>query len=845
MIALMTTPRRRVAELPEWLEKLLFHPGRVLRHLLQLFVEFLGSLVPLAVTLLVAVVLLLLVRTGWRWWREREMGANARRIRIHPPPEVEPGRAEVLWTGLHALIRPWWRRLIYGQPHVAWEVSAQGDEAEVSIWVPKTVPPGLVERAVEVGWPGARAEETPEDPVAELRRGSNGRIEACELHLAEPEWLPVGGEPKDNPLELALAAAGGLGSTERAMIQVLAQPATSRARHRLVRAAQVLRAGGKPGRWAWRVGRGRSVQRPGADPRLEADVRSIMAKAASPSWHCTVRVAVQSSGRRESRGRIHGLAGAFAMFEGRNGFRRRRIRGGLRALRGRRLNRSYLLSVPELARVASLPGTGTLAGFEASGARTAPPPRALPDTGRVLGEADHPSAMRPVALGVEDARHHVHVIGETGTGKSTLLANLVLQDAAAGRSAVVIDPKGDLVEAVLERLPDGAEDRACVIDPDDREWAVGLNVLAGDDADLVVDHVVAVFKRIYEPWWGPRTDDIMRAACLTLTQVPGTTLAEVPMLLTSYVWRHAIRERLNDVVGVSAFWDLYERMQEQQRSQHIAPLMNKLRAFLLRGPVRAIVGQPHPELEIADFLDSGGLLLVRIPKGTLGEETSRLLGAFVIARVWQACMRRAGRPESQRTDTALYVDEVHNYLVLPRSFEDLLAEARGYRLSLVLAHQHLGQLPREVRDALGANARTKVVFTCSPEDAFHLQRHFAPRLTDFDLSHLAAFQAACRPSVGGGQGAGFTFRTAPLSDGSKARARAVRTASKRFARRRTEVEEEIANRQVRPELRLLPKGSDAKSPSRGRSVGRSEGPSVDRPRAAHPEERGAAGGRPQ
>jgi Type IV secretion-system coupling protein DNA-binding domain len=129
----------------------------------------------------------------------------------------------------------------------------------------------------------------------------------------------------------------------------------------------------------------------------------------------------------------------------------------------------------------------------------------------VLGLADHPGVRRPVAIAPEDARHHLHVVGETGTGKSTLLANLVLQDAAAGRAAVVIDPKGDLVESILERLPEGCEDRTCVVDPDDRMDAVGLNVLAGSDPDLIVDHVAGVFKRIYEPWWGPRTDDIMRA----------------------------------------------------------------------------------------------------------------------------------------------------------------------------------------------------------------------------------------------------------------------------------------------------------------------------------------------
>jgi hypothetical protein len=441
-----------------------------------------------------------------------------------------------------------------------------------------------------------------------------------------------------------------------------------------------------------------------------------------------------------------------------------------------------------------------------------------------LGKVDHPGIHRLAAISVADCRHHMHVIGETGTGKSTLLANLVLQDAGAGRSAVVIDPKGDLVEAILERLPEEAIERTCLIDPDDRTKAVGLNVLAGDDSDLVVDHIASVFKRIYEPWWGPRTDDIMRAACLTLRQIPGATLAEVPLLLTHYEWRRAVEDRLTDVSGIRAFWKWHDRLPEPQRAQHTAPLLNKLRGFLLRGPVRAIVGQGDPRLDISALMESGGLLLVRIPKGTIGEETSRLLGAFVITRVWQACMRRASRPERERTDTALYVDEMHNYLVLPRSFEDLLAEARGYRLSLVLAHQHMGQLPRDMRDALGANARTKVAFTCSPEDAFGLARHFAPEFDDHDLSHLDTYQAACRPCVGGGQRQAFTFQTLELPPGSAERAREVRKRSaRRFAADRVNVERDIAARQVSPLSLLLPPEVQSAKQSGNQSADQSGG----------------------
>jgi hypothetical protein len=174
---------------------------------------------------------------------------------------------------------------------------------------------------------------------------------------------------------------------------------------------------------------------------MEGDVRAILSKATSPLWACTLRVAVLSDDSEQARGRIHGLAGAFAVFEGRNGFRRRRCHGPRRAIAGRHTGRPVLLSVPELAQIATVPAAGAVAGLDRAGAKTAAPSRLLLSTGKVLGRADHTGVSRPVAIATEDARHHLHVVGETGTGKSTLLANLVLQDAEAGRAAVVIDPR--------------------------------------------------------------------------------------------------------------------------------------------------------------------------------------------------------------------------------------------------------------------------------------------------------------------------------------------------------------------------------------------------------------------
>jgi hypothetical protein len=310
------------------------------------------------------------VFAGWRLWiirRDRRLMVGARRVRVLSPTEIDPVGARTLWMGLHALLRPRWRRLLSGQPYLAWEIVATSGEMEVSFVVPDVVPPGLVERVVEASWPGARTQACEGDPVDQLK--GPAAVETTELALAEPQWFPIDTTPGDEPLTLGLAALAGLADGEAGLIQVLAQPSTSVSRRAFRQAARKLKVA--TGR-SWQGGRGR--YRPSPDPSVEGDVRAILAKASSPLWRCQVRLAVASPSRDAARGRIHGLAGAFAVFEGRNGFRRRRVRRGIRTVLARRPTRSYLLSVPELAQIASLPAAGSIPGLERAGARTVAPP---------------------------------------------------------------------------------------------------------------------------------------------------------------------------------------------------------------------------------------------------------------------------------------------------------------------------------------------------------------------------------------------------------------------------------------------------------------------------------------
>src|SRR3954454_8608205 len=470
---------------------------------------------------------------------------------------------------------------------------------------------------------------------------------ATELVLSGPDWFPLGGQDAPDPLRLVLGQLADLADDEQALVQVVARPATAREQRRLLAAGKRIRTGQPTSRLLrvleFLLPGPRQQRRTQLDPTVSPDVRAVLEKASHPLFRSLIRLSVSGPDKRVARGRMHALTGAFAAYEGRVGLRRRRVRGAERKLQLRTLGRrGYLLSVPELAALAHLPAEAALPGLLRAGARTIAPPPGLPMNGKPLGVT---ASAAPVVLAVADARYHLHLLGPTGVGKSTLIARMVLDDLAAGRGAVVIDPKGDLVEDILARIPERAEERVDLLDPLDPS-PPGLNVLEGDDPDLVVDQLVGIFRRVYERFWGPRTDDILRAALLTLLETgPGATLADVPRLLTDAHWRQHLLDDLDDPVGLEPFWESYDGLGEAVRAQMTGPVLNKLRAFLLRRPVRAIVGQEHSTINVARCLDQGRLLLVRVPKGTLGEDTSRLLGSFVVARVWQAALARAGQPE--------------------------------------------------------------------------------------------------------------------------------------------------------------------------------------------------------
>ncbi|WP_445189117.1 type IV secretory system conjugative DNA transfer family protein [Pseudonocardia sp. Cha107L01] len=386
------------------------------------------------------------------------------------------------------------------------------------------------------------------------------------------------------------------------------------------------------------------------------------------------------------------------------------------------------------------------------------------DAPKVLG-LSRDGRRELIGLDVADARYHLHVQGVTGVGKSTWLTGYVIAEAIAGRGVALIDCMGDLAQGVLDRLPRWCAERLVILDAAETAAPPAFNPLAPDtmgaDPEWSAEHVTGVFRALYAKSWGPRMHDYMRGACLTLAPRPGSTVFDILTLLTDPAFRAHVLATVTLPRGLGTLWEEFDSLSPGARAQVCGPLISRLRGVHSRRFARDLLASPTSTFDLTEILD-GGILIVRIPKGELGEETSRLIGSLLLAGLWAHTTRRASRTPEQRPDASIVVDEAHNMLHLPIGVEEALAESRGYRTSWVLAHQHQFQLPRHVAAAISANCRNKLLFKISPEDAGTLAPHFAPYLSAHDLSARPAYQISARTVHHGQDQPPFTLDALPL-----------------------------------------------------------------------------------
>ena len=367
---------------------------------------------------------------------------------------------------------------------------------------------------------------------------------------------------------------------------------------------------------------------------------------------------------------------------------------------------------------------------------------------------------RRLSIAPKDALEHTILLGPTGAGKSTAMQNMILADIQAGRSVLVVDPKADLVTSILERIPEGQKNDVVVIDPSDAS-PVGFNPLAlPGDPTLITDSILAVFQELFSQNWGIRSADILSGALLTLAQIKGANLLWLPQLLTDEAFRRKITNQIKDPIALQPFWNHFEAMKDTERRTEIAPVLNKLRQITYRPGLRNVLGQSEPKFSLADLFYKRKIVLVPLNRGLIGPESARLLGSLIVGLTWSLALSRANLAPEKRHTVSIFIDELQDYLALPTSFSDALAQARGLGVAYTVAHQYRGQLPPDIKAGIDANCRNKIAFGLNSDDAKDMAAQ-APELEPIDFMTLPRYEIYTSFQSGGKSTGWISGKTLP------------------------------------------------------------------------------------
>jgi Type IV secretion-system coupling protein DNA-binding domain len=354
----------------------------------------------------------------------------------------------------------------------------------------------------------------------------------------------------------------------------------------------------------------------------------------------------------------------------------------------------------------------------------------------------------------------MYLIGKTGTGKSTLLETMICQDMENGQGLALVDPHGDLVERVMARVPEHRKDDLIYFDVPDSGKAFGFNPLEGvppGKRALAASGLLEVFKKLWADSWGPRLEHILRNALLALLDQPQATLADVLRLLTDGVYRKSVVAHVSSA-QVRNFWlREYEGYPARFRQEAIAPIQNKVGAFLADPNLYRILTQPKSAFDLRGVMDEGKILLVNLAKGKIGGDSAYLLGALLVTSMGLAAFSRAETPEQDRKDFFLYLDEFQNFTTL--SLANMLSELRKYRVGMVLAHQYLSQLDPQMRDAILGNVGTTISFRLGLPDAEILEKEFYPVFSANDLIKLPNYHIYLKMMIDGVVSEAFSGET--------------------------------------------------------------------------------------
>ena len=446
----------------------------------------------------------------------------------------------------------------------------------------------------------------------------------------------------------------------------------------------------------------------------------------------------------------------------------------LEALSARRVTDYQILNTVELATVWHLPGEKIKTSLISWGNKVlSEPPENLPVAENLSEEEKshinffaktiHKNRETNFGIKDKDRLRHIWTVGKTGTGKSTMVANMAIDDLKKGRGLAVIDPHGDLCDDILDFIPGSRINDTIYFNPADREFPISINPLEvtnKEEAELVVSGLMSIFTKVWANVWSARMEYILRNSFMTLAEIPDTTLEDVLKLLANEAYRHKILTKVTDTALLHFWKEEFEAMPEPLQKEAIAPIQNKVGQFVTSPLVRRILSSPKSAVSIDSIMNEGKIFLANLSQGRLGEDNSQLLGATLITKFQVAAMRRVDTPKDDRRPFYLYVDEFQNFAT--DSFIRILSEARKYALGLTLANQYMAQIPTHIQKAILGNAGTLISFTIGAEDADIIYKEFAEVFSQNDLVNLQNFQIAIKLMVDAHSTRPFLAHTLPL-----------------------------------------------------------------------------------
>lgn len=684
----------------------------------------------------------------WRGREKRSVDSVLLQIAVPRGNEIKIDAMEQFIASLSSVKKGGMKQKSSVQPTISFEIVAMQENIRFYIWAPRYLK-DLIEKQVHGGYPDAEVIEVQEYNI--FKEQGSVSYESLQLEGQNHFPLKTYKELPTDPLAALTSAMAKMDKKEAAAIQILISPVSD----------------------GWQKTGASFIsdtKKQEADPEKAKfsvpakKLEAVEEKIGKPGFETSIRIVVVSDDENTSSVHLENIKSAFAQFSGEfNSLKGRKIRREASFMEDFLYryqpmfhfmsSRPSILNSEELASMFHFPNNQiTTPHIYWVYAKTAPAPAQIPTKGLYLGSSTYRGVQRSVFISEADRQRHMYIVGKTGTGKTELLKDLVMQDIKEGKGVCFMDPHGDAIGDLLQMIPPERAEDVIYFNPGDTERPMGLNLLTAkteDQKHFVTTSVINMMYKLFDPYKtgivGPRFEHAVRNAMLTAMSEEGTTFVEVMRILTDAKYVQELLPKVQDPI-VKRYWtDQIAQTADFHKSEVLDYIVSKFGRFVTNRMIRNIIGQSESSFSLREVMDNGKILLINLSKGEIGEENSNFLGLVLVPRILMAAMSRSDIPEEQRRNFYLYVDEFQNFAT--PDFAQILSEARKYRLNLTVANQFIGQVDEEVKNAVFGNVGTIISYRVGVSDASYLAHEYSPTFGEDDLLNIERFHVYIKTIV--------------------------------------------------------------------------------------------------